>query len=183
MNATTATNTPTPTSTGAENPEAGVLTCGEAGFAQLEELLARFGLEMIEVGPGEEIPGSFWGDREAGLVGKKVYARRDTPVHSLFHEACHTVCATPERRESLHTEAGGDDAEENAVCYLQILLADEVGTFGRDRALADMDAWGYSFRLGSARAWFEEDAEEDRRWLEDRGLIDAASQITWRLRV
>ncbi len=35
MNATTATNTPTPTSTGEENPEATVLTCEEAGFEQL----------------------------------------------------------------------------------------------------------------------------------------------------
>lgn len=182
MNATIATNTPTPTSTGAENPEATVLTCGEAGFEQLQELLARFGLAMLEVPAGEKIPGSFWGDREAGLIGMQVYARRDTPVHSLFHEACHTLCATPERRASLHTEAGGDDAEENAVCYLQILLAEEVKIFGRERALKDMDAWGYSFRLGSAQAWFEEDAQEDRQWLIDRGLIENSGRITWRLR-
>ncbi len=183
MSATNATSTPTPTSTGSAVPDpASVLTCGEAGLPQLRALLDRFGLELIEVEPGAEIPGSFWGDSEAGLIGTQVYARQDTPVHSLFHEACHTVCATPERRAALHTEAGGDDAEENAVCYLQILLAQKVPTFGRDRALLDMDAWGYSFRLGSARAWFENDAEDDRRWLVDRGLIDVKSRITYRLR-
>lgn len=158
------------------------MTCGEAGMPRLAALLGRFGLELVEVADAAEIPGSFWGDSEAGLIGKKVYARRDTPVHSLFHEACHTVCATTERRDALHTEAGGDDAEENAVCYLQILLADEIPSFGRQRALRDMDAWGYSFRLGSAGAWFAEDAEDDRRWLIDRGLIEPDGAITWRLR-
>lgn len=183
MSATNATSTPTPTSTGsaAADPSS-VLTCGEAGLPLLRALLARFGLELVEVAAGAEIPGSFWGDSEAGLIGKRVYARPDTPVHSLFHEACHTVCATPERRDALHTEAGGDDAEENAVCYLQILLAGEVPAFGRKRALRDMDAWGYSFRLGSAKAWFEEDAEDDRRWLTDRGLIEKDGSIAWRLR-
>jgi hypothetical protein len=180
MNATTATSTPTPTSTG-EGPDS-VLTCGEAGLPRLKELLARFGLELVEVEAGAEIPGSFWGESEAGLIGRKVYARPDTPVHSLFHEACHTICATPERREKLHTEAGGNDQEENAVCYLQLLLAEEVPAFGKKRALKDMDAWGYSFRLGSAKAWFEQDAEDDRRWLVDRGLIEEDGRITWRLR-
>lgn len=187
MNATSATSTPTPTSTGNGSAEATaaappVLTCAEAGLALLGSLLERFGLELVEVPEGTEIPGSFWGESEAGLIGTKVYARQGTPVHSLFHEACHTICATPERRETLHTEAGGDDAEENAVCYLQILLAEEVPTFGKARALEDMDAWGYSFRLGSARAWFEEDAEDDRQWLVDRGLIESSGAITWRLR-
>jgi hypothetical protein len=37
--------------------------------------------------------------------------------------------------------------------------------------MADMDAWGYSFRLGSTRAWFEGDAEDAREWLEQRGLL------------
>ena len=31
---------------------------------------------------------------------------------------------------------------------------------GRERMFSDMDRWGYSFRLGSARAWFNEDAED-----------------------
>jgi hypothetical protein len=37
---------------------------------------------------------------------------------------------------------------------------------------ADMDAWGYTFRLGSTQAWFERDAGDARAWLIDRGLID-----------
>jgi hypothetical protein len=47
---------------------------------------------------------------------------------------------------------------------------------------ADMDAWGYSFRLGSARAWFERDAEDARDWLIARGLIDSNDAPTWRCR-
>jgi hypothetical protein len=46
----------------------------------------------------------------------------------------------------------------------------------------DMDAWGYTFRLGSARAWFEQDAAEVQRWLADRGLIDERARPTWRKR-
>ena len=74
------------------------------------------------------------------------------------------------RRRGLDTDAGGDYDEENAVCYLQILLADELPGFGRARMMADMDAWGYSFRLGSAQAWFERDAEpEPVRYTVQRG--------------
>jgi hypothetical protein len=36
--------------------------------------------------------------------------------------------------------------------------------------MADMDAWGYSFRLGSTRAWFENDAEDARAFLAARSL-------------
>jgi hypothetical protein len=36
--------------------------------------------------------------------------------------------------------------------------------------MADMDAWGYSFRLGSTRAWFEHDADDARVFLQARGL-------------
>ena len=78
-----------------------------------------------------------------------------------------------ERRVDLHTDAGGDYDEENAVCYLQILLADQVSGMGRVRMFADMDAWGYSFRLGSARKWFEQDAEDAKATLSQWGLTDA----------
>ena len=46
------------------------------------------------------------------------------------------------------------------MCYLQVLLAGELPGVGRARLIDDMDAWGYSFRLGSTRAWFEADADE-----------------------
>ena len=104
--------------------------------------------------PAAAIPGSYWGESEAGLRGQWLYARGDTPLHSILHEAAHYVCMTPERRASLDRDAGGDDAEECAVCYLQLLLADVVPSLGRERLFSDMDRWGYSFRLGAARAWF-----------------------------
>jgi len=31
---------------------------------------------------------------------------------------------------------------------------------------ADMDAWGYHFRLGSTRAWFEGDSDDAHDWLQ-----------------
>jgi hypothetical protein len=135
------------------------------------------------VPPAAPIPGSYWGEPEAGLIGHRLYLRPDTPVHSALHEACHYICADAPRRASLHTDAGGDFAEENAVCYLQILLADQLPEMGRERLFADMDAWGYSFRLGSTRAWFERDAEDARQWLVDQGLIDRGGRPTWKVRV
>jgi hypothetical protein len=41
-----------------------------------------------------------------------------------------------------------------------------------------MDAWGYSFRLGSTAAWFGADAEDAREWLRRQGLIDAHGRLT-----
>ncbi|MEE4637824.1 MAG: hypothetical protein V2J42_03710 [Wenzhouxiangella sp.] len=137
------------------------------------KLLNQFGLRLEWIGCNNPIPGSFWGDEEAGLIQNRLYARDDTPIHSILHEACHWLCMDEARRQGLHTNAGGDYDEENAVCYLQILLADQLPGYGRDRCMADMDAWGYSFRLGSARAWFEQDAEDARTWLVERRIISA----------
>lgn len=159
-----------------------VLTCAQLGREPLADLLARYGLRLESLAPGEPITGSFWGVPEAGLIGNRLLVRGDTPVHSALHEACHYVCMDDRRRLGLHTDAGGGYDEENAVCYLQILLADMLPGVGGDRLLADMDAWGYSFRLGSARAWFEDDAADARLWLLGHGLIDAAGRPTWRLR-
>ncbi len=91
-------------------------------------------------------------------------------MHSLLHEACHLIVLPPERRAAVHTDATDSIEEEDAACCLQIVLADELPGVGRARLMADMDAWGYSFRLGSARAWFEQDAENARQWLVERGL-------------
>ena len=159
-----------------------VLTCAELGLEVLIQLLTPYGLELIHVPPDAPIPGSYWGDREAGLIAHRLLLRDDTPVHSALHEACHYVCMDPTRRMGLHTDAGGDYDEENGVCYLQILLADRLPRVGRQRLFADMDAWGYSFRLGSTQAWFERDAEDARSWLLAHGLIDAGDAPTWRLR-
>jgi hypothetical protein len=134
----------------------------------LQSLLRPYGV-VVEAASGD-IAGSYWGESEAGLIGNRLLVRDDTPVHSALHEACHFICADPARRAALHTDAGGDDLEECAVCYLQIVLAGRLPGYSRERMLADMDAWGYSFRLGSARGWFEADAEDARAWLEQRGL-------------
>ena len=84
-----------------------------------------------------------------------------------------------QRRLMLHTNAGGNTDEENAVCYLQILLADELPWMGCERMFDDMDSWGYSFRLGSAKAWFETDADDARNWLLQHCLIDQQSKPTF----
>jgi hypothetical protein len=159
-----------------------VMRLRQVDFQEIAGLLAPYGLLCEQVHADEPIPGSFWGEPEAGLVANRLLARADTPVHSILHEACHYVCMTPQRRTGLHTDAGGDYDEENAVCYLQIRLADCLPAVGAARLMRDMDSWGYSFRLGSARAWFEQDAEDAYRWLLARGLIDSDGQPTWKLR-
>jgi hypothetical protein len=148
-----------------------VLTLADIGFDAPRALLARRGLELREVAEGAAIPGSYWGESEAGVIAHVVYARADTPVHSVLHEACHLIVAPEERRAAIHTDASDSQAEEDATCYLQILLGDELAAVGRERVMADMDAWGYTFRLGSARAWFEHDADDARSWLAQRGLL------------
>lgn len=154
----------------------------EVDEAAVRALLARFNVQLIAVPDGEPIPYSYWGAPEAGLDRRGVYVRADTPVHSLLHELCHYVCMDDARRRVLVTDAGGDPDEECGVCYLQILLADALPGFGREKALDDMDAWGYSFREGSSRAWWGGDARFAREWLLQHGLIDAQGRITWRLR-
>ena len=148
----------------------------------LELLLDRYGLALHMVAPEEIIPGSYWGEREAGLIGAKIFARLDTPLHSVLHESAHFICMTPERRAGLDTDAGGDDAEETAVCYLQVVLADSLPRVGRERMCRDMDEWGYTFRLGRAAVWFAEDAEDARGWLIRHGLLDVQGAVTYACR-
>jgi hypothetical protein len=149
---------------------------------EVEALLADYGARLAVVPHGAPIPGSYWGEAEAGLVGNIVYVRGDTPAHSLLHELCHYICMDDARRASLATDAGGTDDEECAVCYLEVLLADRLTGFGRGRCLDDMDAWGYSFREGAVRDWLAGDGAFARDWLLARGLIDAADRPTLRLR-
>ena len=155
-----------------------MLTLADIDWNAAATLLQRHGLVLVRVADGAPIPGSYWGEPEAGVIGANVHARADTPVHSLLHEACHLLVAQPQRRARIHTDASDSQAEEDAACYLQILLADALPGVGRERVMADMDAWGYTFRLGSTRAWFERDAEDARAWLAQRGLLpDACAQI------
>jgi len=159
-----------------------VILCSDHAAAPLEEILKHYGLGLHLVETATQIPGSFWGDSEAGLIDNRLYVRPDTPLHSALHEACHYICMDPHRRNGLHTDAGGDYAEENAVCYLQILLADQFPGVGRERMQQDMDSWGYSFRLGSAQAWFEKDAEDALEWLRRFRIVDNERKPTWVLR-
>jgi hypothetical protein len=164
------------------NGSGSVLTLAEVGHAAPRALLARFGIDLGIVADGAGIPGSYWGEPEAGVRGMHVYARSDTPLHSLLHEASHIICMSEARRRGLDTDAGGDDLEEAAVCYLQILLADQVAGGGRSRLMRDMDAWGYSFRLGNTHRWFHEDAAVALAWLVAQGLVTLGGQLSFLLR-
>ena len=146
-------------------------------------LLHRYGMQLTLVAPAEAIPGSYWGHSEAGLKGERLYARLDTPLHSVLHEASHYICMSAERRAGLDRDAGGSDLEESAVCYLQVLLAGELPGVGCERVIADMDSWGYSFRLGSTRTWFEGDAQDARSWLQQHGIIGPQGAVTGAVRL
>ena len=140
-------------------------------------VFAPYGLALREVEDGAAIPGSYWGDSEAGLIGNTLYMRPDTPVHSVLHEGCHFLCMDASRREALHTDAGGMDAEEHAVCFLQCVLAERLPGYSRERCFADMDAWGYHFMLGSARAWFERDSHDEQAWLREHGFAGLLDSV------
>jgi hypothetical protein len=159
-----------------------VMSLADVTAGSVEILLKRYAMELVRLAPGAEIPGSYWGEREAGLIEHRLHARADTPVHSILHEACHFICMDALRRAGLERDAGGDYDEENAVCYLQIVLADELPGMGRQRMWLDMDRWGYTFRLGSAQAWFEQDADDARAWLEQQGVLTRTQTPTWKLR-
>ena len=161
---------------------AAVMSIGEMGFAAAISLAARFNLELVRSPADEPIAGSFWGAPEAGILGRRVMVREDTPVHSFLHEMSHIICMSPAIRDSHTGNAESDDLEEAAVCYLQILLADHLAGVGSGRLIQDMDAWGYSFRLGSTRCWFEQDAEDARAWLLGQSIITTNEELTFRLR-
>ena len=126
---------------------------------------------------GAPIPGSYWGEPEAGIIGGTVHARGDTPVHSLLHEAAHLIVLPPERRAAVHTDATDSIEEEDAVLVLQVLLGDALPGVGAGRVLADMDAWGYTFRLGTAAAYVRDDADTAWAWLQARDLVDADRRL------
>ncbi|HEX7340238.1 MAG TPA: hypothetical protein VF271_09945, partial [Rhodanobacteraceae bacterium] len=108
-------HSPTATEPLPVDPADSVLRLHDLGFAEPSALLARFGLSLQRVAAGEPIPGSFWGDEEAGIIGTRVFARDDTPVHSLLHEACHLIVLPPERRPDVHTDATDSVEEEDAT--------------------------------------------------------------------
>ncbi|HDS0924801.1 TPA: hypothetical protein QDZ10_003294 [Stenotrophomonas maltophilia] len=159
--------------TAAAEAEPQVTRVGDIAFEDAAALLARHALQLHHVADGAPIPGSYWGEPEAGIIASDVYVRNDTPVHSMLHEACHLIVLPPERRALVHTDATDSVPEEDATCYLQIVLAAQLPGVGSSQLMADMDAWGYTYRLGSTRAWFEQDAEDAKAWLIERGLLVA----------
>ncbi|MEZ5456365.1 MAG: hypothetical protein R3F04_09680 [Lysobacteraceae bacterium] len=148
-----------------------VLRLRDVSWLHVAELLRTYQLQLSHVPDDQPIPGSYWGESEAGIIGSTVYARSDTPVHSLLHEACHLIVLPAEQRALVHTDATDSIDEEDATCYLQIVLADRLDGVGSQRLMHDMDAWGYTYRLGSTRAWFDQDAENACDWLTQRGLL------------
>ena len=52
-----------------------MLTVDRIAFADAAGLLAGHGLRLRRVADGDEIPGSYWGAPEAGVIGTTVYAR------------------------------------------------------------------------------------------------------------
>lgn len=159
-----------------------ILLVADVSFDVLASLLRKYDLELTVADDDEPITGSYWGDPEAGIVGTTVYVRADTPIHSLLHETCHVVCMTHDRRKRLDRDAGGDDLEEAAVCYLQVVLAERINGVGRKRITEDMDAWGYSFRLGNSLTWFEQDADDAREFLINQHLLTRTGRPTFKLR-
>ncbi len=159
-----------------------VLLVGDVESAAIDHLAARYGLIAERINAGEAITGSYWGEPEAGIRGLSVFVRSDTPIHSMLHEISHIICMCGERRRHLNRNAGSDDLEESAVCYLQIILADFIPGVGRARLMRDMDSWGYSFRFGKTASWFADDASDAREWLVDHGLLDVADTPSFQLR-
>ena len=98
---------------GASTPE--VLTC-RVTWLRLIRLAARYGVPVKQVEPGAPIPGTYWGEPEAGILNGVLHARPDTPVHSFLHELGHIVCADAVRRAGIRADAGGEDIEESGVC-------------------------------------------------------------------
>lgn len=160
-----------------------MLNVADLPTSALQNLLNPYSMQVKTIPNDEPIPGSFWGDSEAGLITNILYIRPNTPVHSALHEACHYICLDSQRRNHLDTDAGGDYDEENAVCYLQILLAAKLPGCSADILMKDMDSWGYTFRLGSAFAWFREDAEDAQQWLLNEHLINQDNLPTGQLRI
>ena len=159
-----------------------VLKVSDCSFSAIQSIFQRYQLKLTLSPLGKKIPGSYWGSSEAGLITNSLYIRTDTPIHSLFHEGCHFICMDEERRKSLNTDAEGDYDEENAVCFLQILLADKLSEMGTKLMMKDMDSWGYTFRLGSAKKWFNEDADDALAWLQRYKIVDKNKEITFMLR-
>lgn len=68
-----------------------MLTVADLPTQALQNLLSPYSIIVESVSNNVPIPGSFWGDSEAGLIRNILYVRPETPVHSALHEACHYI--------------------------------------------------------------------------------------------
>ncbi len=135
-----------------------VTSLGDIEPAAIERLLTAFGLSLAGVAPGASIPGSYWGDSEAGLVGDRLFARADTPVHSLLHELGHYVCMDPTAARCARHRCGRRRRRGSGrVLPAGVARRRACEASAASAASRDMDTWGYSFREGSARAWLAGD--------------------------
>ena len=160
-----------------------VMRClNNISFGSLTTLLRKYQLSLTEVKREQDIPHSYWGAPEAGRLKTTMYVRADTPIHSVLHETAHYICMPPQRREAASTDAKGSLLEENASCYLQIILADYINGMNRHILMNDMDSWGYSFRLGSAARWFYADSDDAYEWLVAQNILTPSSIPSWQLR-
>ncbi|MET0328595.1 MAG: hypothetical protein ABW163_07490, partial [Luteimonas sp.] len=64
----------TPGNADATDAGAAVLCLSDIGFEAPAALLAGYGLTLHRVPDDAEIPGSYWGAPEAGIIGCDVYA-------------------------------------------------------------------------------------------------------------
>ena len=148
----------------------------------LARLLNRYQLHLELICDNDSIPYSFWGAPEAGRHKSTLFARVDTPIHSILHEAAHYICMTPNQRESPFIDAKGSAVVESACCYLQIILADYIPGLNRYILMHDMDRWGYSFRLGSTARWFFADSDDALKWLLGQQILLTTMHPSWQLR-
>src|SRR5687768_9521496 len=54
-------------------PEPTVTRVAELPLTALADLLLPHGLTLVWLAPGSAIPGSYWGESEAGLIGDNLY--------------------------------------------------------------------------------------------------------------
>lgn len=141
------------------------VTTNAASCRALQSVFSLARLQICVHPADASLPGSYWGDSEAGITDRCIHVRADTPLHSLLHEACHVLCASVANRNGFVGDAKGDDDEESAVCFMQIQLAEALPGVGARRICQDMDAWGYSFREGSAFAFLHGDGAGAAAWL------------------
>ena len=66
--------------------DSGVTLIADLREAEIRDLLSAYGARLVMMPCGRDIPGSYWGDSEAGLIESDVFVRTDTPAHRKILE-------------------------------------------------------------------------------------------------